>query len=205
MATRKKSIPRKKTAGAKRTARKRPAAKRGGPRLAPVGRKAPFDPHALFPFSGESDGDLYMLCSDGLVGEFAIAANKTCCRVWRRLANKPDATLGRDMVRMLTASGNDTCLDAEEKQLIRTWTPHQLRHAVNTVVNACEQYGMIDPHLTKFKTPPWMDPTIWIWTRPYRKGERYGPGSCGIYMVFLHPKFKLSLPGTCKGPPPDAF
>jgi hypothetical protein len=187
------------TSGTTRRSSRRTAAKAGAKKLVPVGRKTAFDPNSLFPFSGEDD-DFYVLCSNGLRGEFAKAANQTCCRVWQSLASKSDHVLGKAMVRMLTASGNDTCLDEEEKQLIRSWKPYQLRYAVGAVIDGCERYELIDPHLTKFKIPPTMDPAIWIWSRPYKEGELWGKGACGIYMVFLHPKFKLTLPGTCGRP-----
>lgn len=136
----------------------------------------------------------HILCSDGFVGEFAAAINERCCQVWRRLAQITDPKLGMAMVKVFESTTNAGCLSADEKKLIRKWPPHQLRYAVTSIVHACETYGSVDPHLTKLKAFPDMDPAIWVWSVP---GTVSSAQPCAVYMVFLHPDFDLTFPDDC--------
>jgi len=182
----------------------RGVARRAGPargrRRRGGGRDQLFDPSEIFRFDESGDGLEHILCSDGFAGEFAEAINEQCCGVWGRLAQLPGAKLGRGMVVVLDSTGNGKCLSAEEKQLIRDWPPYQLRYAVDSVVNACKEYGTIDPHLTKLKTPPNLPPAVWVWTRAYGANDPW-PSACGVYLVFMHPDFELEFPGDCGSHP----
>lgn len=199
-------------AARKKTGRKASASRRTDKRGAASGRlehrgarrNHPFDPSRVFRFDETRDGLEHILCSDGFTGEFAQSLNQTCCEIWRRLEKLPDSKLGRAMLKVLEATGNGGCLSTAEKQLIRDWPPYQLRYAAASVVHACAEHDLIDPHLGKLKTLPGMPPALWVWTRPYGAGDPWGKGGCGVFIVFLHPDFELSLPDDCSDHPSAA-